>query len=264
MHPVERLRSVIRWSGDESALAVEAAGALASLATEPAGLVVACRRVLAHHPGSGPLWWLTARLLGSSDPRAAASEAAALLDGDTTSERLEACLPLLDEPIAVIGWPAPIARSLSTRPDLARVAVRVAGADPGPALRRRSAHDIEVTAVDPSQLVALRPGLVLLPAAAVGAGRALVPLGTSGALDAAGARAEVWAVGGVGRALPARLFEAAEAAVAAASCDDPPLETLALRQVDRVVGPRGPEHPDDAERAADCPVPPELLRPLTS
>lgn len=263
MHPVERLRSVIRWSGDESALAAEAAGALASLATEPAGLVVACRRVLAHHPGSGPLWWLTARLLGSADPRAAAREAAALLDGDTTSERLEACLPLLDEPVAVVGWPAPIARALSTRPDLAPVAVRVAGADPGPALRRRSAHDTEATVVDPSRLASLRPGLVLVPAAAVGAGRALVPLGTCAALDAAGARAEVWVVAGVGRMLPAQLFEAAEAAVAAASCDDPPLEALSLQQVDRIVGPRGPELPDDAVRAADCPVPPELLRPLT-
>lgn len=261
MHPVERLRSVIRWSGDEAALATEAAGALASLAGEPAGLVVACRRVMAHHPGAGPLWWLTARLLGSPDPLAASREAAALLDGDTTSERLEACLPLLDQPVAVVGWPTPIAQALAARPDLAPVAVRVAGADPGPALRRRTHESVRV--VEPADLGPVRPGLVLVSAAAVGAGRALVPFGTAGALAAAGSRAEVWVVAGVGRVLPARLLDAAEAAVAATPCDDPPLEALSLQQVDRVVGPRGPEHPADAERATDCPVPPELLRPLT-
>lgn len=262
MHPVERLRSVIRWSGDEGALAAEAAGALASLATEPAGLVVACRRILARHPGVAPLWWLSARLLGAADPRTAAIEAGRLLDGDPTTDRLEACLPVLDEPVALVGRPA-AGPWLERRPDLNAVGVRVAGADPAPdAHRPRGGRVPPPEVVEPGALGALRPAIVLVTAAAVGAGRALVPLGTGEVLAAAGAHPRVWLVAGVGRVLPGRLFEAAEAAVAAAPCDEAPLERLPLGRVDRVVGPRGAQPPPDAERTADCPVPPELLRPL--
>ena len=47
--PAERLRAVTRRSVDDEHLAAEAADALAGFADEPASLVVACRRVLAHH-----------------------------------------------------------------------------------------------------------------------------------------------------------------------------------------------------------------------
>ena len=39
-------------------------------------------------------------------------------------------------------------------------------------------------------------------------------------------------------------------------------ETLHLARVDRVAGPRGVERPVDAAGRVDCPVVPELLRPL--
>ena len=54
--PAERLRAVTRRRIDEDRLAIEAADALAGFASEPASLVVACRRVLAHHRSCGPLW----------------------------------------------------------------------------------------------------------------------------------------------------------------------------------------------------------------
>ena len=105
--PAERLRAVTRRHVDEERLAVEAADALAGFAHEPASLVVACRRVLAHHRSCGALWWVCSRILAAADPGLGAHEAMRLRAGDRTADRLGATLPLLDEGqvVAVIGWP---------------------------------------------------------------------------------------------------------------------------------------------------------------
>ena len=86
MHPIEHLRYVARAAGADPALvASEAAAALAQMAAlDPAGLVPACRRLVERHLTAGPVWWLSARILGADDQRAAAREAAALLDRDPT------------------------------------------------------------------------------------------------------------------------------------------------------------------------------------
>ena len=70
MHPIERLRLVARAGaeGRSALLAREAATALAMFSDDPAGLVTACRRLVDRHPTSGPMWWLAARVLVSSDP----------------------------------------------------------------------------------------------------------------------------------------------------------------------------------------------------
>lgn len=69
--------------------------------------------------------------------------------------------------------------------------------------------------------------------------------------------------------LPGRLFTAAAAAAAGAHAtgwgDDGPgaaHEVVALRDVERLAGPRGVEAPGDGAARTDCPVVPELLRPL--
>ena len=78
----------------------------------------------------------------------------------------------------------------------------------------------------------------------------------------------MWLVGGVGRVLPGRLFDAAVSASADAELDslreidDPEPEPCALERFDRIAGPRGIEPPLDAAARVDCPVVPELLRPL--
>ena len=79
MHPIEHLRYVARATGADPALvASEAAAALAQMAAmDPAGLVPACRRLVERHLTSGPVWWLSARILGADDQRRAAREAAA-------------------------------------------------------------------------------------------------------------------------------------------------------------------------------------------
>ena len=65
MHPIERLRWVARSpEGDLSLAAAEAAEALACFADDPAGLVIASRRLIERRPAAGPLWWLASRWRG--------------------------------------------------------------------------------------------------------------------------------------------------------------------------------------------------------
>src|SRR5215471_2479441 len=137
--PAERLRSVTRRSVDDDRLAAEAADALAGFAGEPASLVVACRRVLAHHPSHGALWWVCARILAAPEPVAASREAVRLLDADRTPDRLAASIPLLDDEdvVAVVGWPFAVDCALAERLDVAAVSVRTPDGDVAGALRRR-------------------------------------------------------------------------------------------------------------------------------
>src|SRR5947209_1414480 len=94
MHPIERLRMVARAAGEGPALiAQEAAGALVAFGDEPAGLVTACRRLVDRQPTSGPIWWLAARVLCSSDPTQEAWRAVEELQDDPTSRELAAALP---------------------------------------------------------------------------------------------------------------------------------------------------------------------------
>src|SRR5258707_7952691 len=93
--PAERRRAVTRRGVDEERLAIEAADALEGFASEPASLVVACRRALAHHRSCGPLWWVCARILSAPDPRAGAREASRLLETDRTPDRLPPTPPPL-------------------------------------------------------------------------------------------------------------------------------------------------------------------------
>jgi hypothetical protein len=143
----------------------------------------------------------------------------------------------------------------------------VDGADPTPALRRR-AGERGVRVDDPWSASTRSIARLLVPALALGAGCAMVPAGTAGALDVLRlASDEIWLVGGVGRALPRRMFEAARVAATTAldtydDPDDPSPEVVPLTRFDRVIGPRGLQSPAEAEASSDCPTVPELLRPL--
>src|SRR5579862_6474070 len=203
--PAERLRAVTRRHVDEERLAVEAADALAGFASEPASLVVACRRVLAHHRSCGPLWWVCSRILAAPDAVMGAHEASRLLEADRTADRLGATLPLLDDEqvIAVVGWPEAFDLAMIERLDIAAVALRVDGSDPAPALRRR-ASERGVRVVDPWNPTLTDVPRFLVLASAIGPDQCLVPAGTGDALDTlASAVREVWVIGGVGRVLPA-------------------------------------------------------------
>src|SRR5205823_14553300 len=94
MHPIERLRVVARAAGEGLALvAQEAAGALVAFGDDPAGLVTVCRRLVDRQPTSGPMWWLAARVLCSTDPTQEAWRAVEQLQDDQTPEQVSAALP---------------------------------------------------------------------------------------------------------------------------------------------------------------------------
>ena len=264
--PAERLRAVTRRNVDEERLAIEAADALAGFASEPASLVVACRRVLAHHRSCGPLWWVCARILAAPDATLGARDAVQLLETDRTADRLGATLPLLDEGqvVAVVGWPEAVDLAMVERLDVDAVALRVDGANPAPALRRRfSDRGVRIVdAWDPTLTDVVR---FLVLASAIGPDHCLVPAGTIDAIDTLGSAVrDVWVVGGVGRVLPARIYDVVrQAALTSASPDDDaPVEELAISRVDCIAGPRGVQRASEAALRSDCPVVPELLRPL--
>lgn len=259
--PAERLRSVTRRGVDDDHLAAAAADALAGFADEPASLVVACRRVLAHHRAHGALWWVCSRILAASDPVAAARLAVRELEADRTGDRLGATLPLLDEGqiVTIVGYSSTIDAALLERFDIEAFAVRLDGDDPVAALRRRR-NDNAVRVVDEWDPVLERTARLLVSATAIGPERALVPLGSGSALDAIGASTEreIWLIGGVGRVLPARVYDM----IVSSLEPDAMFEEMSVQRFDRLAGPRGLERPSDATARIDCPVVPELLRPL--
>lgn len=260
MQPFERLRALARWGDDdEGALVSEAAECLTGFDGDPAGLVVSCRRLLAHHPASGALWWLCARVLCAPDANEAAWEAWQLLRDDGTAARLAALLPFPhDEPVAVLGWPEITAAAFAERPDLDAITVprRDHGGARGtlPGLRRA---EPPARVVAERVLVAARPSYLLVESSAVSPDGAVVPRGAGDVIASAGsAGAKIWLVAGAGRVLPPRLFAAVLAALGAGDI----FEVVGLEAVARVAGPTGLDAPDRLTRRIDCPVAPELLR----
>jgi hypothetical protein len=262
VQPFERLRYLARWSDeDDSALVSEAADCLAGFADDPAGLVVACRRLVSHHPVSGALWWLCARVLTASDPADAAWEAWQLVNEDGTTDRLSRLLPFPhDEPIAVLGWPDLAGVALAERPDLDVVAVRRRSGDDHRRARlaRREAPLRIVNEVDAA---ALEPSHLLVEALAASPGSAVVPDGAADLLDTLTATGTVgWLVAGVGRVLPDRLFAAMRTELERDHGEHTPVEVVDVTRFARIAGPTGLVAPDALRRRVDCPVAPELLR----
>lgn len=257
MQPFERLRHVARSGGDDARLVDEAADCLAGFADDPASLVVACRRLLSHHPAAGVLWWLCARVLVAPLPDEAALEAARLVGSDRTADRLGTLLPFPhDDPIAVVGWPSVTGAALATRPDLDRVAVRLPGGQRLTARLRRVDQSVRV--VGDVDAAALGPSHVLVETGATSPTEALVPAGTAALLDDVGAAA--WLVAGVGRVLPGRLFASLQAALPDGDDDPDDFEVLPVERFHRIAGPTGLQAPEQVARRVDAPVAPELMR----
>ena len=66
----------------------ETAQALVAFHDDPPGLVAASRRIVDRHPTSAPLWWLCARVLTAPDPHHEAWDAVDEIVGDTTPTEL--------------------------------------------------------------------------------------------------------------------------------------------------------------------------------
>ena len=190
MHPIERLRYIARsYGGDPRTLVVETASALRALGEDPAGLVVACRRIIERHPTSGPLWWLCAHMLTDTDPWAVARRLSAEIADDPTGDQLVADLPL-DATVCVVGWSDLISEALLRREDLAVLAV---GSE--------DSADLLTGAV-------LAADVVLIEALAVSQSEMLaVPGARAAASVAYCSEIPVWAIVGVGRRIPDAGFQ---------------------------------------------------------
>ncbi|MCU4187043.1 hypothetical protein K6U06_21945 [Acidiferrimicrobium sp. IK] len=265
MHPIERLRYVARASGaDPSLVAREAAGALAEVAMEePAGLVPACRRLIGRHLTSGPVWWLSARMLGSDDPDAAAREAISALDRDRTGRVLVDELPE-EATVVIIGWPDTAASALRRRGDV-EVLVVDAGGEGSVLARRLVESGTEATVIPDAGVAAAAAvtGVVLIEAHAAGPSGILATAGShAAAAVAVAAGIPVWAVTPVGTVLPGRLWDTLLSRVDAGGLEpwERDTEMVPASLLSVVAGPGGLSEVDAALRSSDAPPVAELLR----
>jgi hypothetical protein len=263
MHPIERLRYVARASGaDQAALVRETASSLATFRHDPAGMVMACRRMLARHLTSAPLWWLTARVCRAVDPIQEAHRSADLFDADRTARELGLALPE-DATVCVLGWPEVAARALPARGDLEVLVVDVAREASG-LVRRLRQVDVDAVEVPLSGLgaAAASSHVLLVEPAMVGPTAAIAVAGSrAAAATTRQAGGEVWAIAGVGRIVPEPVWE--YVAARHGQHDEPwelDDEVVPLELVSRVAGRAGIVDLDVALAAGDTPVAPELFK----
>ena len=240
----------------------ETASGLAGLNLDPAGLVVACRRILERHPSSGALWWLCATLVTSTEPFRQAWTLADQIDEDPTPNHLVDLLPD-GATVCVVGWPDLLGEALLRRGDI--TALVIDSNDEGNSLvRRLQRADVDAEEIPASGTAAAveASDLVLVEAVASGSDGALCSLG-SHAAAAVGYCSEipVWLVAGRGRRLPEPMWT-----TMIQRLDDSdegwerPFERVPLAMISAVVGPDGLSDVTPSALAPECPYAPELMR----
>ena len=253
----------------------ETAGALRGLGFDPAGLVVACRRIVERHPNSGPLWWLCAAVLAAPDPYRCAAALADELEADPTPDVLVDALPD-DATVCVVGWPDLIGEALLRRGDSTVLAVDTSGSGMGDYrfgddgmgsaafVRRLQRADVDAELVPAAGLSAavLASDVVVVEAMAACETELLATAG-SRALASVGYCAEVpvWAVIGRGRRLPAALYEAMGGRNDDGGAPwESSAEAVPIALSHWIAGPLGVVPTADASLAPECPMSYELLR----
>lgn len=263
MHPIEHLRYVARARGaGASSLVREAATALASLRADHANLVIAGRRIVERHPEAGPLWWMAAELLTSSDPTRLAWEIADRVDDDPTPRHLAAALP--DEATVVtIGWPEIGGAGLMQRGDV-RVLCADSRFEASSFMQRLERFDVECEPV-PAESVAravAAADLVVVEAVAASPDRVLAAVGSHVlAAVADSVSVPVWLVAGVGRRLPVEYVDTiAERVLVDAATWDHDIDDLPVPLVSHVVNEDGFVADVATGLRPACAFAPELLR----
>ena len=265
MHPIEHLRYVARATGADPALvAAEAADALIQMArAQPAGLVPACRRLIDRHVTSGPMWWLSAKMLRGEDPVAAGREALSELERDPTAGLLADALSDAAT-VLVVGWPDVTSEGLRRRGDVEVLVVdwEQEGASLVRRLRDREFEAVLVpeSGVGPAAVVA---DVVLVEALAAGpAGILAAPGSMAAAAVAAHQRVPVWGVTGAGRVLPGPLWDALLARLDDSGVEpwERAVEVVPADLISQVVGPGGLGPTEDVLLQSTCPAAPELYR----
>ncbi len=236
--------------------------ALGSLRADPAGLVVACRRIVERHPDAGPLWWLCARLLTADDPNSLAWELADEIEDDRTPRAVAAALP--DEAtVLTIGWPDVAGAALMRRGDVT-VLCADSRHEASSFMQRLERYDVECEPIPAESLAraASIADVVLVEAVAAAPSRVLAPVGSH--VIAAVARSvdvPVWLVAGIGRRLPIEYVDAiAERVVRESAVWDLDVDDLPVGLATHVAGAEGLSDDVDSALRPDVPCAPELLR----
>lgn len=244
----------------------ETASALGSFADDPQGLVTACRRIVSRQPAVGALWWLCARVLTGADGMREAWAVVDELEADRTALELAHALPD-GGTVCVLGWPELVSEALARRGDLEVLVVDALGEGSG-LVRRLTLEDPEADVLDVpvgglgSAVAAC--DLLLLEASALGpSGFCAISGSRAAAAVARHAEVPVWLTAGLGRLLPARLWD--EVARRVEPMGEPwegDDEVVPIELASHLAGPHGPEPTDDGLRRVACPIAPELLKEL--
>ena len=203
-------------------------------------------------------------VLTGNDPIAEAWNAADDITADDTGGLLAYGLPD-DSVVCVLGWPDVIGDALPRRGDIEVLVVDSLGEGSG--LVRRLLHaDVDAADVPMAGLGAAvaDTDLVLLEASAIGpTGFIGVSGSRAAAATARHAGVPVWLVGGVGRLMPTRMWDALVGRLDAMGepweLDD---EFVPVDLVDRIAMPMGILHVADALTRIDCPIAPELFKSI--
>lgn len=263
MHPIERLRYVAHATGaDPATLVGETAMALRDLRMEPAGLVLACRRILERHPTVGPLWWLCARLLSSSRPFDLVEQLVVNIVQDPSAGYLADVLPV-DSTLCVVGW-SPIAMQAAVQRGDCRVLVIDSHGDGQSAVTalERADVNVEYVAVESAAGAVMTADVVIVEALACGPSETLCTGGSHGVASIAYcASRPAWLAAGLGTRLPDVTWLAMKERILCGR------ETWELRTdvvpadlFSTVIGPNGISNASADAFAAECPPMPELLR----
>jgi hypothetical protein len=253
---MERARYLAQAEGvEEEVLAYEVAELLLDVAHDPAEMVAAARRVLAHQAGCPALVWLCAHMLVSLEPAQAASECLSRLERQDAARKLAESF---DESVSVlvVGDGAVTAAALRRRGDIDVSVLTTPFV--GHRLRASLEHDRVVRSYE-LELVSIavrRADLVIVEPQMIGPSGGLYALGTAATCAlASNSQIELWCVVGEGRALPDLLYESALGRMEGDVDNEAGmLETCANQVMDRFVSAAGV----DETITIDCPVAGEL------
>ena len=278
VHPIEHLRYVARAHGvDAGALVEETAHALGSLDFDPAGLIVACRRIIERHPFTAPMWWLCSNVVTSAEPFEAVWELSQTMRADATAALLADALPepavddLVDPDldalvdVVTIGDPTTVGGALTRRGDVRVLALDVDHTATA-FVRRLERYRVDYEPVDAGAAgPAVRAAsVVLVEALAADTERVIAPIGSS-TIAGLGAAFDVpvWLIAGVGRRLPADYVDAMVERVDALAVDADPwtvdVEVLPVSMFSHVAGPHGLAPIGPPMLQPECPLAVELL-----
>jgi hypothetical protein len=207
------------------------------------------------------MWSLTARVLMSNDPMRTAWAFLDELDQDATAVHVVRSLPD-GAKVCIIGWPDLSAEELHRRGDIEVRVIDAYGEGSG-LVRRLDARDVNVVEVPLTGLgsAAATADVVLIEAAVASANGLIAASGSLAA--AASCRAgggQTIAVVGVGRMLPAAMFDSARQSLDAESPWEDDEEFVPIELFDGAVGPEGVMTMDEFAVRADCRLAPELLK----